>query len=103
MVLVQRIWLVIIQIKTTTNEANIPQNLLKSGEAYQRGNGRKLCINLSKTSVFDNEEWCHFNEIPMLVSGLLKPLILVQGKYGRKKMKQNANYHNIFPSYRKKH
>ena len=58
--------------------------LLKSGEPYKRGSGRKLCVNLSKTSVFDNEELCPFNEIATLISGLLKPLILVQGKYGRK-------------------
>ena len=86
MILVERIWLVIIQIKTWTNEANIPYTLLKSGESYKRGSGRKLwlCVNLSKTSMFDNEELCPFNEISMLISGLLKPLILVQGKYGRK-------------------
>ena len=85
MILVERIWLVIIQIKTSTNEANIPLHLLKSGEPYKRGSGRKLCVNLSKTSVCDNEELCPFNEIPTLISCLLKPLILVQGKYGRKK------------------
>ena len=38
---------------------------------------------------FDNKELCPFNDISTLILGLLKPLILVQGKYGRK-MKQNT-------------
>ena len=31
--------------------------------------------------MFDNEELCPFNEMSM-ISGLLKPLLLVQGEYG---------------------
>ena len=37
--------------------------------------------------MYDNEELCPFNEISVLISGLLKPLIMlipVQGKYGQK-------------------
>ena len=64
--------------------------------------------------MFDSEDLCPFNEISTLISGLLKPLTLVQGKYGRKNkkkkkkknMEQNAYYHKIlckFPSSLKKH
>ena len=55
-----------------------PANLTReaTGESYAL---------LSKTGVFDNEELCLFNEISTLISGLLKPLTLVQGKYVRKK------------------
>ena len=55
--------------------------------------------------MFDNEELCPFNEISTLISGLLKPLILVQGKYGQTD-EADAYYHKIFdkfPSSRKKH
>ena len=38
--------------------------------------------------MLDSEELCHFNEISTLISSLLKPLIWVQRKYGKKKKKK---------------
>ena len=45
--------------------------------------GESYALNLRKSSVFDYEELCPFIEISTVISGLLKPLILVQGKHDR--------------------
>ena len=44
MILVERIWLIIIQIRTSTNEANIPYTREAAGESYSLIQAKPACL-----------------------------------------------------------
>ena len=56
MILVGRISLIVLQIKTPKHEESIASNLMESIEPYRRCSRRNLCVCVCKTAVFGNEE-----------------------------------------------
>ena len=67
MILVGRISLIIVHIKTPKHEESIPCNVLESSEPYRRCSRGYLCVCVSKTTVFDNEELRPLLETPKLI------------------------------------
>ena len=55
MILVGRMSLIVVQIKTPKHEENIPWNLLESSEPYWRCRRKTLCVCICKATVFGNE------------------------------------------------
>ena len=67
MILVGRISLIVVQIKTPTHEEIIPYNLLESSEPYRWCSRGNLCVCVRKTSMFGNEALRPFLETPKLI------------------------------------
>ena len=95
MILVGRISLIVVQIKTQKHEESIPQNLLESSDPYTRCSWENLCVCVCKTTVFGNEELRPFLETPKLILTFIQTTDIGLKQRLMKKLKQNAHYRKI--------
>ena len=74
MILVRRISLIVVQMKTLKHEESIPYYLLESSEPYRRCSRGNLCVYVCKSIVFGNEELRPFLETSKLILTFIKAI-----------------------------